>query len=134
MRIWPIGISSSNLKVFWPLWDAAILRRYGRAATPSERLLVTALAAELGQRVPVIKSQFGQVVPLRDLHRVIDEAIDAGVAVGMKLVDRVDVTEPAELDIHWPSEDPPEESRTVYVDRVIREPYPVSGEFIDILF
>ena len=134
MRIWPIGVASSHLKVFWPLWDAALLRRYGRAPTASERVLVAALAAELGQRVQVSEARCKALCASRDLHLVLDRAFEEGVEVGINLVDARDRPEPAELDLHWPSEETPEEARTLYVDRVIREPYPVSGEFIDILF
>ncbi len=134
MRVWPIGISSSSLKVYWPLWDAALLRRYGRAPTTSERVLEVAQAAELGQRVRVIEPSLASVNGLGRLKGIVDQAFERGVEVGMGLVDAVDRNEPAELDLHWPSDDLPEEARTVYVDRIIREPYPVSGEFIDILY
>lgn len=134
MRIWPIGVSSSNLKVFWPLWDAALLRRYGRAPTASERVLVAALAAELSQRAVVSEVRCKALCASPDLHLVLDRAFEQGVEVGIHLVDRLDRSEPPELDLHWPSEELPEESRTVYVDRVMREPYPEPGEFIDILY
>jgi len=41
---------------------------------------------------------------------------------------------PPELDLLWPSDEPPETPRIIVVERVIPQPYPVPGSFIDVLY
>jgi len=115
----PVGISANNLSVFWPLWDAALLQRYGRpiAATwltppwwwvpprpccsPAPRFCLVRPPS------PIRPSAGGDPPPIS--------------------------TNPLpELDLRWPSDAPPQPPQIIVVERWLREP--PHGEFVDVLY
>jgi hypothetical protein len=120
MRILPVGISASNLSVFWPLWDAALLRRYGRAKGCVCPVPMSLLAAYLARPPHQVQPLVLAAAPFLRLAAV--QAYDTPVRE----------EPPPELDLHWPSDDPPQPDRIIVVERWLREPAPWPGEFVDL--
>ncbi len=122
MQVRPVGISASTLSVFWPLWDAALLRRYGRSEPGVERLAAALAAAWLRSRRP------GPETPApRSL--VFHRLPPPPVAVPPPREEA-----PAQLELRWPSDIPPVPPQIIVVERWLREPPVQAGASIDVLF
>ena len=127
MFVWPVGVSATNLGVFWPLWDAALLRRYGRAYPSVEYLAAAAASAWVRNRRLGTRRgwQYGPG-PLQlpslpiDLRPPHEEAPPAAPP-------------PPPIALHWPSDDPPVPPQIIVVERWLRE-RPQMGGLIDVLF
>ena len=121
MRVLPVGISASNLSVFWPLWDAALLRRYGRGAACS--CLWT----------PWLKGPIspGPMAMPKMLLALVERA-SGDTASGDAPADPV--APPPELDLDWPSQAPVTSPQIIVVERWLREPPINPGRLIDLLF
>ena len=121
MQVRPVGISASTLSVFWPLWDAALLRRYGRSGPGVERLAVAMAATWLQSRRPGPRPPLCYALP-----------------PGHQYQPPPDPTPPPQealppLQLHWPSDDPPVPPQIIVVERWLRES-PPAGDLIDVLF
>lgn len=123
MRVQPIGIAASNLSVFWPLWDAALLRRYGRAK-PCPPPTCASLAAAC------MLAAYKRNLP----------SIYLPPCTPAELAGRfgADAPPPPEdqpaLDLYWPSEMPVDPARIIVVERWLREPDPMPGQLVDLLY
>ncbi|MCP4247209.1 MAG: hypothetical protein GY778_09190 [bacterium] len=121
MRVLPVGISASNLSVFWPLWDAALLRRYGRGPVCSCLWMPW-------HKSPVRPGPVGMSPMLLALLKRAPAAPvtnDAPSAPAAPL---------SELDLYWPSEAPVDPQQIIVVERWLREPPINPGRLIDLLF
>jgi hypothetical protein len=122
MRVLPVGISASNLSVFWPLWDAALLRRYGRAkacSCPPSALLVALRLALL--RKALLRADAARVpgISVADLPAAVPASAEEP---------------PPELDLHWPSDEPLAPPQIIVVERPILREAPRPGELVDLLY
>ena len=120
MYIWPVGVNSCNPHMFWPLWEAVLLRRYGRArlcACPPSvwpAALYWSLWLESSRRLALICPPDPEVF----------------AAAGESPASR----QPPQLDLLWPSDEPPDATRIVVVERWLREPDPMPGQLVDLLY
>jgi len=120
MRILPVGTTASNLAVFWPLWDAALLRRYGRGRiypmpAPVALAVARGLAARKGRGPVSLLPHRLLILPYADPHPP---------APPPELV--------ARLDLRWPSDTPPPRRDTVVEYRWLPPPE-LPGEFCDLI-
>ena len=122
MYVLPVGTGPSNLGVFWPLWDAALLRRYGRAKPcfcPTTVSVTAACLALSRNALPRIS-----VVPLSPPFAADEPALEL-----------VAGPEPSpELDLHWPSDEPIGPPQIIVVERWLRDEVPGPGGFVDLLY
>ena len=122
MYIQPIGIAASNLSVFWPLWDAALLRRYGRARAcpwpPSMAFVAAYLALS---RSALGQAQLQAMPPSGTTGRTTEEPERAQA-------------QPPELDLYWPSDAPLEPPQIIVVERWMREQPSQPGDLLDLLY
>ena len=122
MQVWPIGVSPSHLSYYWPTWAAAVLRRHGQPPASSADAAAYRLALHLW-------------LTGHGLLHADDRDALIWRRPPLVLEDRpVSDEAPAKLDLRWPSDEPPETARIIVVERVIHEPYPVPGSFIDVLY
>jgi len=122
MYVQPIGTGPSDLSVFWPLWDAALLRRYGRAKPCFCPTTVSVAAAYLALSRNALR-RVG-VVPPSPAHTAGEPA--AELVAGPQ--------PPPELDLHWPSDQPIEPPQIIVVERWLRAEMPAPGGFVDLLY
>lgn len=122
MQIRPVGISASTLSVFWPLWDAALLRRYGRSGPGVERLAVAMAAAWLQSRRSGPRPALAHPLPV--YHQ------------GQPPPDPAPPPPEAQppLKLHWPSDDPPLPPQIIVVERWLRDSPSPAGNRIDVVF
>ena len=122
MQVWPIGITTTGVSVYWPLWEAALLRRFGRA--PSWGCAAAGFHRWPG---PLLGHLHARARP--------DGLYPIWRRPPLVLEDPPVADQPLpELDLLWPSDEPPETTGIIVVERVIPEPYPVPGSFIDVLY
>lgn len=129
VQVLPVGISASTLSVFWPLWDAALLRRYGRAQPAiCDNLAAVLVAAWLRSRRPAARRALcyaltGYHLPppggVRSLREQAPPPLEEA---------------PPPLELHWPSDEPPEPPRIIVVERRLPQPPPMTGDLLDVLY
>jgi hypothetical protein len=122
MRICPIGITTRPLSALWPLWEAALLRRFGRA--PSWGCLAAGFLPETMPRLwrCHLAGLDDGVRPIWRRPPIVHEG-PAPPAVTLP-----------DLDPDWPSDAPIGPPHLVIVERLVPREYPVPGAFIDLLY
>ena len=131
MGIVPVGTSTVNLTVFGLLWDAALLRRYGRAANLHRALHRALLRHPVGDR-------FTCTMYCRHLLKQRPQPNAAFVKEHRPPLVRVapralDDSLPR-LDLQWPSDNPLDKPDVVVVERFIHLPPLATGGFLDLLY
>ncbi|HUU83608.1 MAG TPA: hypothetical protein VM243_08900 [Phycisphaerae bacterium] len=128
MRVLPVGISASTLSVFWPLWDAALLRRYGRTEPLiSDNLVAALVTAWLRRRGPVKRCPIHLPGDCR-LPTLPAELFSPG-ETALSPLEEVPL-----LDLRWPSDDPLVPAQIVVIERWLREPPTMTGDLLDVLY
>jgi hypothetical protein len=129
MQVLPVGISASTLSVFWPLWDAALLRRYGRARPAfCDNLAAALVAAWLRSHRPAARRTLcyaatGYRLPPPGEAPLLREQAAPPLEEA-----------PPPLELHWPSDRPQEPPRIIVVERWLPQPSPMTGDLLDVLY
>jgi len=135
----PVGISAGNLSVFWSLWDAALLRRYGRASgCPRDAWTGWWAAIARWNRLGATCPRTAESASRRPEELTLPTAWGWS---GLSETTNATSASPSgpqpvgELSVRWPSGEPvPLDPVVIVVERWLRDPVADRGRFLDLFY